>query len=68
MHHRVRIVAPARCPQCHGRMAKFTNGQGRGWMKCVNCSTQIPTESGVREVKHGVDKSEGDSGGAEKPA
>ena len=68
MHHRVRIVAPSRCPQCHGRMVRFTNGQGRGWKLCVDCGAQIPTESGYREVEDGIDKSHGDSGGVEKPA
>ena len=64
--HHIRIVEPARCPQCHGRMAKFTNGQGRGWTRCMDCGAQIPTESGYREVKDGTNKSQGDSGGLEE--
>lgn len=47
-HRRVRIVESARCPQCHGRMARFTNGQGRGWVMCVDCGAQVPDEDGLR--------------------
>ena len=66
MHCGVRIVEPARCPQCHGRRARYTNGQGQGWTKCLDCGAQVPAESGFREVKDGVDKSQGNSGGTEK--
>ena len=66
--HRVRIVEPSRCPQCGDRMARFTNGQGRGWEMCRLCGAQAPTESRYREVRDGVEQSQGDSGGAEKPA
>ena len=68
MRRGVRIVEPGRCSQCHGRMARFTNGQGRGWTRCVDCGAQIPTESGYREVKDGVDKSQGNSRGTERTA
>ena len=68
MHRSIRIVQPTRCPQCHGRMTRYTNGQGRGWLMCVDCGAQIPTESGYREVKRGITKSESNSGGTEKPS
>lgn len=68
MPHWIRITEPGRCSQCHGRMTSYTNGQGRGWVVCLNCGAQIPTESGYREVKDGVRKSKGDSGETEKPA
>ena len=68
IYHRIRIVEPVHCPQCHGRMTRYTNGQGRGWKLCVDCGAQIPTESGFREVKNGVDKGPGNSGGTEDKA
>ena len=61
MHHRVRIVEPGRCSQCGGRMVRFTNGQGWGWVVCLNCGDQIPTKSGYREENHGANESQGDS-------
>ena len=54
MHRRVRIVEPIRCPQCGGRMARFTNGQG--WKLCIDCGEKIPTESGLREELDGENK------------
>lgn len=49
MSHRPGIVELARCPQCQGRMIRFTNGQGRGWEMCIECGAQIPTEAGLKE-------------------
>ena len=61
MSYRIRAREPTRCPQCGGRMIRFTNGQGRGWQRCIDCGAQVPTESGFREVKDGTGESQGDS-------
>lgn len=53
MNRGVRFIEPSRCPQCHGKMTRYTDGQGRGWRMCVDCGAQIPRESGFREVKDG---------------
>lgn len=68
MYHDVRIVGSGRCPQCYGRMTSYTDGQGRGWVMCLDCGAQIPTESGYREVKDGIGKSQRDCGGDERPS
>lgn len=51
MYERKRIVQPARCPQCQGRMTRFTNGQGRGWTRCTSCGAQIPESLDIVEAK-----------------
>ena len=56
MHRVVRIVEPARCPRCQGRMTRFTDGRGRGWTRCMNCGQQISREASLETAHKQIDR------------